>query len=187
MTRELWTIKDVAAHFGVGESYARDILSQAGVKSGYDPDAVRAIERPGQGRRTDLRQRGLRIVILRWAELSGWQRIDSRPVEPGDTVDLRGVAAEWLIDAKSWATWQGQPISITVHTPVRVELRQLHETFEWVETYAPCMACVADHAPILAPVPQGPPSMPHRTLDPAQVLTEEEMVAARSRLREHSA
>jgi hypothetical protein len=53
-THTLWSIQQVAAHFGVSESHARDILSQAGVRSGYDPVAVRAIRRPGRGRRTDL-------------------------------------------------------------------------------------------------------------------------------------
>lgn len=179
MTSEQWTIREVAEHFGVSESRARAILAEAGVTSGYDADAVRAIQRAGQGRRTDLQQRGLSIIIRQWEALSGWARIDSRRVEPGDTVDLRGVAAEWLIGGQRWATGEVETPSTTIHTPVRVELGRLHETFDWVETYARCAACTPDHAPVL----DGPTSYgPGRTMDPAQALADEEMAAARGRL-----
>lgn len=54
----LWTTEDAANHWGVSESRARAILAKAGVDriSGFDPDAVQSIPRPGQGARTDLRE-----------------------------------------------------------------------------------------------------------------------------------
>jgi hypothetical protein len=54
---ELWPIEQVAEHWGVSTSRARHILADAGVKSGYDPDVVKAIPRPGQGARLDLKRR----------------------------------------------------------------------------------------------------------------------------------
>lgn len=54
---ELWSIEQVAGHWGVSTSRARHILADAGVKSGYDPDAVKAIPRLRQGARTDLKGR----------------------------------------------------------------------------------------------------------------------------------
>lgn len=54
--RELWTIAQVAEHWNVSTSRARAILAEAGVKSGYDPETVRAIPHtPGRGARTDLK------------------------------------------------------------------------------------------------------------------------------------
>jgi hypothetical protein len=52
---ELWSIDQVAEHWGVSTSRARHILAEAGVKSGYDPAVVKDIPRPGQGARTDLK------------------------------------------------------------------------------------------------------------------------------------
>lgn len=56
MTGELWTTREVAEYLGVSESRARAILAEYGVErvSGYSADRVRAIQRPGQGARTDL-------------------------------------------------------------------------------------------------------------------------------------
>lgn len=53
---ELWDIERVAEHFSVTVSGARTILSDHGVHivKGYRPEEIRAIRRPGQGRRTDL-------------------------------------------------------------------------------------------------------------------------------------
>lgn len=55
---ELWTIHQIAEHFGVSDSYARDLVSEYGIErvSGYPADQVRAIKRPGRGRRTDLQK-----------------------------------------------------------------------------------------------------------------------------------
>jgi hypothetical protein len=54
--QELWTVSQVAEYFGIGESYARDLLSENHIRrvSGYPADQVRAIRRPGRGVRTDL-------------------------------------------------------------------------------------------------------------------------------------
>jgi predicted transcriptional regulator of viral defense system len=67
---DLWTIEDVAAHFGVKPSSARGALSRMGVRAHsyrphpvshraqalYDPEKVKAAhaDRPGKGARTDL-------------------------------------------------------------------------------------------------------------------------------------
>lgn len=55
---ELWSVAQVAKHFGVSESYARDLLSEYGIErvTGYPAEEVRAISRPGRGRRTDLQK-----------------------------------------------------------------------------------------------------------------------------------
>lgn len=54
---ELWTIQQVAEYWGVTESRARHILANNNVRSGYDPERVKAIPRPGQGARTDLKRK----------------------------------------------------------------------------------------------------------------------------------
>jgi hypothetical protein len=56
---ELWTVKQVAEHFGVSESRARALMAEYGIQrvSGYPADQVRQVQRPGQGRRTDLGRR----------------------------------------------------------------------------------------------------------------------------------
>jgi hypothetical protein len=55
---ELWTNEQVAKYFGVSESRARHILRNNGIKRvyGYPADEVLAIQRPGQGARTDLKE-----------------------------------------------------------------------------------------------------------------------------------
>lgn len=69
---DLWTIAEVAAHFGIKPDSARGTLSRWGVKavdrlvdehgrahSLYAPDEVKAAHanRPGRGARTDIRKR----------------------------------------------------------------------------------------------------------------------------------
>lgn len=75
---ELWTTDDAATHFGVSASRARAILAAAGVHrvSGYDADAVRNIQRPGQGARTDLKESAMTTTTIHGpngtTELNGW-------------------------------------------------------------------------------------------------------------------
>lgn len=58
---ELWTVEQVAAHFGVSLSRARSLLAESAIRrvSGYPADEVKKIPRPGQGRRTDLNSGGV--------------------------------------------------------------------------------------------------------------------------------
>jgi hypothetical protein len=55
----LWTVEEVAAYFDVSQSRARSILAENGIQrtSGYSVAAVKAIQRPGQGTRTDLKEK----------------------------------------------------------------------------------------------------------------------------------
>jgi hypothetical protein len=55
---ELWTVQQVADHFGVSLSRARTILADNGVQrtTGYPADQVKAIPRRGRGYRSDLHQ-----------------------------------------------------------------------------------------------------------------------------------
>jgi hypothetical protein len=56
---QLWSITQVAEYFGVSESRARHIVADNGVErvAGYPATLIRAIKRPGQGARTDLRKK----------------------------------------------------------------------------------------------------------------------------------
>jgi hypothetical protein len=63
---ELWTAAQVAKHLGVSESRARHILRNNGIKRvyGYPADAVLAIQRPGQGARTDLKEKAMTTTTV---------------------------------------------------------------------------------------------------------------------------
>lgn len=58
MTEALWNVAQVAQHFEVSESRARAILAEHRIErvTGYPANAVQAIQRPGQGARTDLNE-----------------------------------------------------------------------------------------------------------------------------------
>lgn len=56
MTGPLMSRDEVAAHLGIDPEYVRKLLSRHGIteQRGYPRDAVENLQRPGQGRRTDL-------------------------------------------------------------------------------------------------------------------------------------
>jgi hypothetical protein len=58
VTAELWTVAQIAEHWGVTESRARAILAERGIKrvSGYPASQVKKVTSSGQGRRTDLKK-----------------------------------------------------------------------------------------------------------------------------------
>jgi hypothetical protein len=66
---ELWSGDKVAEYFGVSVSRARAILSKNRIErvTGYPAEAVRAIQRPGQGARTDLKENA-----MPGTQLYGW-------------------------------------------------------------------------------------------------------------------
>lgn len=55
-TPDLWTVDQVAAHWRVSKSRAWALLAEYGIQrvSGYPASDVQEVQRPGQGRRTDL-------------------------------------------------------------------------------------------------------------------------------------
>ncbi|MBP2370189.1 hypothetical protein [Pseudonocardia parietis] len=56
----IMTTDEVAEHLGIAPQSVRSTLRRYGISEvrGYDEDAVKALERPGRGARTDLAGRG---------------------------------------------------------------------------------------------------------------------------------
>lgn len=58
MTNELWTVARIADYFQVSPKRAANLMAENGIGRvcGYPADQVRAIHRPGQGARVDLKE-----------------------------------------------------------------------------------------------------------------------------------
>lgn len=81
---DLWTNAQVARHFGVSESRARHILADHGIQRvyGYPASEVKAIQRPGQGARTDLKEHT--VTTTSGVEYGSWNA--DMTDTPGDYV-----------------------------------------------------------------------------------------------------
>lgn len=53
---EVWTLQQVADHFGVSLKTARNLVYENAIRKGYPAELVKKIPRPGQGTRTDLQR-----------------------------------------------------------------------------------------------------------------------------------